>query len=96
MTQQELARPTAAIDRAWAILFARLVLGEAVGALERGTHLGTCSGVLRRGFGESNGRYCHHGDGDRRKFEACVHVNGLRIGKGISGQTGAPPRWFRS
>src|SRR6187455_1052513 len=27
MTQQELARPTAAIDRAWAILFARLVLG---------------------------------------------------------------------
>src|SRR4051812_48432659 len=27
MTQQELTRPTAAIDRAWAILFARLVLG---------------------------------------------------------------------
>ena len=27
MTQLELARPTAAIDRAWAILFARLVLG---------------------------------------------------------------------
>ena len=27
MSQQELARPTAAIDRAWAILFARLVLG---------------------------------------------------------------------
>ena len=27
MTQQELARPTATIDRAWAILFARLVLG---------------------------------------------------------------------
>ena len=27
MSQQEVARPTAAIDRAWAILFARLVLG---------------------------------------------------------------------
>ena len=27
MSQQEIARPTAAIDRAWAILFARLVLG---------------------------------------------------------------------
>ena len=27
MSQQEMARPTAAIDRAWAILFARLVLG---------------------------------------------------------------------
>src|SRR3954464_15123981 len=27
MTQQELTRPTAAIDRAWATLFARLVLG---------------------------------------------------------------------
>ena len=27
MSQQELTKPTAAIDRAWAILFARLVLG---------------------------------------------------------------------
>ena len=27
MSQQEVAKPTAAIDRAWAILFARLVLG---------------------------------------------------------------------
>ena len=50
--------------------FARLVLGEAVGALERAPAAERAVVCFRRGFGESNGRYCHHGDGERRqKFD---------------------------